>query len=129
MTPIERKVYIVCTVLLVLLILAVLALVISSMLRLKGSPQMKIAETLATIAACRTAVGLYMADFGAPPVSLRMLVTVRSPNPALQGCAYVVPSVIVDAWSTPLQYQVAGRKVTITSAGSDGQFGTEDDLK
>ena len=37
---------------------------------------------------------------------------------------------LTDAWGTPFQYTKQGRKDwLITSAGVDGEFGTEDDLK
>jgi hypothetical protein len=34
----------------------------------------------------------------------------------------------MDAWGTPYQFEKNRRTVTITSAGSDRKFGTEDDL-
>jgi len=38
------------------------------------------------------------------------------------------PGALVDAWGTPFTYSKQGQKFTITSAGPDGNFGTEDDL-
>lgn len=35
---------------------------------------------------------------------------------------------ITDAWGTEFQFTKSGKKIKITSAGPDGEFGTEDDL-
>lgn len=35
---------------------------------------------------------------------------------------------ITDAWGTPFQFSKNGKKIKITSAGPDGEFGGDDDL-
>ena len=34
----------------------------------------------------------------------------------------------IDPWGTPLKGQIAGRRMSVTSAGPDKKFGTRDDL-
>jgi general secretion pathway protein G len=43
--------------------------------------------------------------------------------------SYLKEGAIADAWGTPFQFTKSGnKKVKITSAGPDGEFGGEDDL-
>jgi len=41
---------------------------------------------------------------------------------------YLKEGNITDAWGTQFQFTKSGRKIKITSAGPDGEFGGEDDL-
>jgi general secretion pathway protein G len=42
---------------------------------------------------------------------------------------YVEPELLNDAWGVAITYESDGRKIQFTSAGDDGEFGTDDDLR
>lgn len=45
-----------------------------------------------------------------------------------EGAPILKESHLKDPWGRPLQYSVAGGKYTLSSAGPDGQAGTDDDV-
>ena len=85
----------------------------------------------ARIAATRTSIGeiekacqIYaMKHNGKFPNSIEDLT--RSTD---QEEEYLKEGNITDAWGTQFQFTKSGKKVKITSAGPDGEFGGEDDL-
>ena len=113
-------------VLLVVAILGILATVVVVNFSGKQKGAM-IKATRASIGAVCTAVDMYEVDNGAFPSSLQNLVTASGERnwngPYLRG------GIPQDAWGTPFNYALQGDSAyVVTSAGPDGQFGSDDDL-
>ena len=93
-----------------------------------GKAQVNAAKS--SISAIRLAVGRYEVDTGKYPSSLQNLITKGSEKgwngPYLERAEQGLPK---DPWDNDFQYSVQGNQFTVTSAGPDGTFGTEDDVK
>jgi len=117
--------------LLVLVILAVLAAVVVP--KLTGRvEQSKKTGTLSDIAGMKTAVGAFEVDCGRVPTDSEGLDALVV-NPGGDVGAYwngpYVDQIKPDKWGVPYQYTSSDtRTFNIISAGSDHQFGTEDDM-
>ena len=82
--------------------------------------------TRVTIQAVRTAITAFELELSRYPASLDELIAEGDadwPGPFLDSEA--VPT---DAWGNEMQFELRGKRVRVTSAGRDGQFGTDDDL-
>jgi type II secretory pathway pseudopilin PulG len=64
-----------------------------------------------------------MSHNGKLPDSLAELTEETDDKPGL-----LKPASLVDPWGVEFGYQKKGRKITITSAGPDGEMGTDDDI-
>lgn len=93
-----------------------------------GKAQVNAAKS--SISAIRLAVGRYEVDTGKYPSSLQNLITKGSEKgwngPYLERAEQGLPK---DPWDNDFQYSVQGNQFTVVSAGPDGAFGTEDDVK
>ena len=76
-------------------------------------------RTAAHISQVHSAAEVYHLDHGQYPTSMK---------PLTSG-AYIGPDMAKDAWGNDMQFRANGENPpTITSPGSDGAFGTDDDL-
>ena len=109
--------------LLVVAILATLATVVA--VKFTGSgEQARVAATRTSIAAIKTAVEMYEVRMGRFPDSIDDLTVGTDSQPALLD-----KGKINDAWGNPIEFKKTGKyEFKITSAGADGQMGTDDDL-
>jgi general secretion pathway protein G len=84
----------------------------------------RIAATRASINAIHQASKIYSMDHnGKFPSSMEDLTRAEGDRePYLEG------ENIADGFGTEFQLQVSGKKIKITSAGPDGEFGSEDDI-
>ena len=83
-----------------------------------------IVATRTSIAEIGKAVNIFaMAKNGKLPDSLEELTQGTDDNPGILD-----ETALNDAWGTPFSYRKSGKKFTITSAGPDGEMGTEDDI-
>lgn len=88
---------------------------------LTGVRQSKLGESL-------TMYKLHTALFPSTSDGLQALVEVPAPARNWRG-PYTEPDKLEDLWGQPMQYELMSSKsFKITSAGSDGEFGTEDDV-
>jgi len=84
----------------------------------------RIAATRASINAIYQAAKIYSMDHnGKFPSSIEDLTRAEGER---EG--YIEGDKITDGWGTDFQLQLSGKKIKITSAGADLEFGTEDDL-
>ena len=119
----NRKGFTLVELLLVITILGILATVVVMNTRGIGE-KANIAATRTSIAAICTAVDTFDATRSRLPESLDELTTETADSPALLNKAN-----LNDSWGHPLQYKKVSKfKYTVTSAGPDGQAGTEDDI-
>lgn len=93
-----------------------------------GKAQVNAAKS--SVEAIRTGVKMYEVDTGKFPASLQNLLTKgNEPNwsgPYLEKAEQGLPK---DPWGNEFHYTVQGNQFTVSSAGPDGTFGTEDDVK
>ena len=83
-----------------------------------------IVATRTSIAEIGKAINIFaMAKNGKLPDSLEELTQGTDDNPGILDEA-----ALNDAWGTPFNYSKRGKTFTITSAGPDGEMGTEDDI-
>ena len=80
----------------------------------------KIQETEAGVEAVRTAVQLYIATNNAECATVDQLI---------EGKVLDKSKAKTDAWDRDFRIECDGTEVNVTSAGPDGQFDTEDDIK
>lgn len=74
------------------------------------------------------AITNYMIDKkkSTPPNDLRVLIDASGDDePFLEGGE----GALMDPWDTEYKLEVKGKKFVVISAGPDGQFGTEDDIR
>jgi len=117
--------------LLVMAILVILAgLSTVAVLNIQGSAQSKAAY--AQIKILKNACTMYKLSGNPYPKSLDNLITLPpGMNSATWGGPYLESSSIpLDPWQNPYKYSAndAAQKVSISSAGKDGQHGTADDI-
>jgi general secretion pathway protein G len=112
-------------ILVVVMILGILATIV--VVKTSGyGDQSRIATTRATIKNIRTAINAFEMAVGRWPENLNELVIEGDdnwPGPFLD--AEQVPK---DGWGREFKYEIVGKRVKVTSAAKDGQFGTADDL-
>jgi general secretion pathway protein G len=79
----------------------------------------------ASVDSLRGAVTTYYINNKKMPTSLQQLIegTDEKP-PILEGGE----GALLDPWDNEYKYEQHGKRFTITSAGADGEFGTEDDI-
>lgn len=109
--------------LLVVTILGILAAVV--MMNIGGADEeARIQATRTSIKSIEQSVQVFaMRHNGKLPDSLEELTVGTNEQPGL-----LKEGALADSWGTPFQYVRQGKKFTITSAGPDGEFGSEDDL-
>jgi len=84
----------------------------------------RIAATRASINAIYQAAKIYSMDHnGKFPSALDDLTKAEGEREP-----YIEGDKITDGWGTDFQLQLSGKKIKITSAGADLEFGTDDDL-
>ena len=115
--------------LLVLVILAVLAAIVIP--KMSGrSQQSKLAAAGTQIGGFELALNMFEADTGAYPKSLDGIVD--EPNGAKDWKGPYMKNIPVDPWGNPYLYAYPGKKnargLDLSSAGPDGQMGTDDDI-
>lgn len=91
----------------------------------------RVRATGAQMQAIWQAILLYRTDTGEYPTTeggLRMLLPAPQP-PVRNWRGPYMPAMPTDGWGREFQYERSGRVITLTSAGPDGQFGTDDDLR
>jgi len=112
--------------LLVVVIIGVLAAVVAGKFGNQGD-KARVNATHASISAIKTQVEIFQLDTGRWPTSLGDLFNdTGAPNwdgPYLGG----TEQDLLDAWGMPFSF-TGGKGFKITSAGLDGQMGSEDDL-
>ena len=88
--------------------------------------QARITATRATIQAIDNSLKTYsMSHNGKFPDQLATLTEGDDDNPPLiEGGV----DALNDAWANPIQYEKRNKRCKLTSAGPDGEFGTEDDI-
>ncbi len=82
--------------------------------------------TRVNIQGVRMAIQAFEMELSRYPVGLEELVIEGDadwPGPFIDS--ETVPR---DAWGNELRYEMRGKRIRVTSAGNDGQFGTDDDL-
>jgi general secretion pathway protein G len=80
----------------------------------------KIQDTKAGVQAVRAAVQLYMVTNNAECATIEQLVEDKQLD---------AKKATKDAWDRDFQIECSGTEVSVTSAGPDGEFGGEDDIK
>ena len=87
--------------------------------------------TKATIHAVCTAIDMFEIDTGRYPTQEEGLkVLVNNPGGTQWHGPYIRgDGPPPDAWGTPLRYTVHNNAYVVESAGADGRFGTQDDIK
>ena len=84
----------------------------------------RIAATRASINSIYQAAKIYSMDHnGKFPSSIEDLTKEEG-----ERGSYIEGDKITDGWGTDFQLQLSGKKIKITSAGPDLEFGTDDDL-
>ena len=114
-------------ILLVVVIIGMLAAVATTSLHGRMAQAQKSAAAQ-SIEAIRMAVKMYEVDTGKYPSSLQNLISKGSEN-NWNGPYLEKAEIPKDPWGNEFQYSVQGGQFTVTSAGLDGTFGTEDDVK
>ena len=122
------------TLLELLLVMAILVILASlstvAVLNIQGSSQSRAA--FAQIKILKNACTMYKLNGNPYPKSLDNLITLPpGMNSATWGGPYLDGnSIPLDPWQNPFKYSAndAAQKVTISSAGKDGQHGTADDI-
>lgn len=86
--------------------------------------------TRATICSLRTAADVYRLDCGDYPTEAEgLLVLISSQGSTNWHGPYLEGKTLpLDAWGNAYAYSVSNGAPAITSAGADGQFGTDDDV-
>jgi len=112
--------------LLVVVIIGVLAAVVAGQFGNKGD-QARTSATRASISAIVTQIEIFQLDTGRWPASIGDLFNdTGAPNwdgPYLKGAE----NELLDGWGMPFSFK-GGKGFKVSSAGSDGQMGSEDDL-
>ncbi len=80
----------------------------------------KIQDTKAGVQAVRSAVQLYMVSNNAECATIDQLIEDKQLD---------AKKATKDAWDREFQIECSGTEVTVISAGPDGEFGGEDDIK
>lgn len=91
-----------------------------------GQSQVKAAQ--GSISAIRLAVNMYEVDNGKFPESLQNLIT-KGGEINWNGPYFEKEAIPKDPWGNEFQYTKQGNVFTVASAGPDGSFGSEDDIK
>jgi len=75
----------------------------------------------------KAAILTYNIHYSKYPTALSDLVTAKSDDdePVLSGG----DGALVDPWNTEYRYERKGKKILVVSAGPDGEFDTEDDIR
>lgn len=73
----------------------------------------------------KDAVSTYMMKYKKLPSNLTQLIEGNDDNPPIVDGG---EGVLIDPWDNEYKYEVHGKRFTISSAGPDGEFGTEDDI-
>ena len=113
-------------ILLVVVIIGMLAGVATVSLRGRMQ-QAQVNTAKQSVDAIGLAVKMYEVDNGKYPASLQNLVT-RASEPNWNG-PYLDKGLPKDPWGNDFQYTGSKDGFTVVSAGPDGSFGTEDDVK
>lgn len=80
----------------------------------------------ASVDSLKEAVTTYYINNSKLPTSLSQLVEGSDDKPAiLEGGE----GALIDPWNNEYKYETRGKRFTIISAGPDGDFGTEDDIR
>lgn len=80
----------------------------------------------ANVNSIKEAVTTYYINNSKLPTSLSQLVEGTDEKPAILDGG---EGVLIDPWNTEYKYEVRGKRFVIISAGPDGDFGTEDDIR
>jgi len=80
------------------------------------------------VAAVEMAVEMYEVDNGKLPETLQNLMT-KGSEPNWDGPYIKKAEGLKDPWGKEYQFSKQGNNFTVVSAGSDGSFGTSDDIK
>ena len=113
-------------ILLVVVIIGMLAAVATVSLRGRMG-QAQASTAAASIDAIKMAVKMYEVDTGKYPASLQNLIT-RGGENNWNG-PYLENGLPKDPWGNEFQYSSSREGYSVVSAGPDGAFGTEDDIK
>ncbi len=84
----------------------------------------KITACTTSVKTIRDAAILYQTSKGKFPKSMDDLTTENS-----EGVSYIDESAARDAWDNDYKFETKGKKFVVISAGPDGQFGTDDDIR
>lgn len=113
-------------ILLVVVIIGILAAV--AVPKLSGRvKQAQVNAAKSSVEAIGLAVKMYEVDNGKFPDSLQNLVS-KGSEINWNG-PYLEKGIPKDPWGNEFQYSKNGNEYTVTSAGPDGTFGSEDDVK
>jgi general secretion pathway protein G len=120
-----RKAFTLVELLIVVAIIATLAAVMipATVDHLKKADQTA-AEVL--VKNINAAVVTYYTNNRKLPSSLTQLVEGTDDNPPIVEGG---EDVLLDPWNNELKFEVRGKRFTVISAGEDGEFGTEDDVR
>ena len=114
-------------ILLVVVIIGMLAAVAGMKLTGKmGQAQKNVAKQ--GVAVIEQAIDLYEVDNGKLPDSLQSLMT-KGGEINWNGPYLKKAEGLKDPWGNEYQYTKSGNSYTVVSAGSDGSFGSSDDIK
>jgi general secretion pathway protein G len=114
-------------ILLVVVIIGILAAVVVPKLGGRvGQAQVNAAKS--SVSAIRMAVGMYEVDNGKYPDSLQNLIS-KGNEINWNGPYLEKGEIPKDPWGNEFQYSRQGTQFTVVSAGPDGSFGSEDDIK
>lgn len=113
-------------ILLVVVIIGMLAAVATVSIRGRMQ-QAQVSTAKQSVSAIEMAVKMYEVDNGKYPASLQNLLT-RGSEPNWNG-PYLDKGLPKDPWGNDFQYNGSKDGFTVVSAGPDGSFGTEDDVK
>ena len=86
----------------------------------------RITAAEATVQSISEACTTYYIEKKKMPTSLNQLVEGDDENPPIIDGG---EGALVDPWDTELKMETHGKRFTIISAGPDGEFGTEDDIR
>ena len=112
-------------ILVVVMILGLLTTIV--MVKVSGyTEKTRIETTRASIMSIRTAIDSFELQLSRYPKNLEELVIEgdeKWPGPFLD-----TEEVPKDAWGNAFKYEILGKRIRVTSAAADGQFGTPDDI-
>ena len=84
----------------------------------------KVTSCYSSVRAIRDSAVLYQTKKGKFPKSMDDLIAEDS-----QGRSYFDENMRLDPWNNDYKFESKGMKFVVISAGPDGQFGTEDDIR
>lgn len=111
-----------------LIVVAIIATLVAVMIPATVDHLKKADQTAAEVLVknINAAVVTYYTNNRKLPSSLTQLVEGTDDNPPIVEGG---EDVLLDPWNNELKFEVRGKRFTVISAGEDGEFGTEDDVR